>query len=630
MLPLIHLDQAAVDALTSRVPGGAADVPGRLPPRAHAGGHPVPPPDGPRQRPVRLPPAHRRRPGRVRHLNRRSAERRRPPRRDAHGRSHRRPARTGPGRTCARPPKGADRADAADSGAAERRGPRAGSRIGQITLTGRRCCAWSSPRTPHSQRRYLLLSAHHLIEDATSCGSSSHELAAHMAGRADQLPPAPAYRDFVSHTLPSSRAGDMGAHFRRTNSATSPNPPAPFQLVDVHGDGGRDARPAPLPARPPSRRHLRAQAQRLQSAPPRSSTPPGPWSRRPPADATTWSSVPCCPAASKACPAWSSARQLHQHPAPAGAPRRSAPSEDLVPPSTPPSRELIATSRARWTLAQRSSGLDGDATLFNSMINFRYFEPRQGDLGPATLKDLGIRWLRLPRPHQLPGERVRRRHRQRTLPQRPGRRHPLARRRPRLRGDAAVSGLVDALAADDGAPHAGARPHRRVLPAAERHRLLTEGGTTPTSPTRTTTASSELFREHVRQHRRHRRRTASNASPTPRPTPAPTARRAPGCASGVKTRHPGRPVRPAAPGARDRPAQPLKARRRLPCDRPGLSPERIHTLVANSGVGIVLSQSHLPSGPLTGADEDSASRSSHLDTGEHAGDDATLADARAT
>ncbi len=92
----------------------------------------------------------------------------------------------------------------------------------------------------HSAQRYLLLSVHHLIEDATSLRLILDELTAHMAGRPERLAPPPAYRDFVGHTLHQLASKDAEAFFRQELGDVT-EPTTPFQLVDVHGDGSRVA-----------------------------------------------------------------------------------------------------------------------------------------------------------------------------------------------------------------------------------------------------------------------------------------------------------------------------------------------------------------------------------------------------
>jgi aryl carrier-like protein len=61
---------------------------------------------------------------------------------------------------------------------------------------------------PDSERRYLLLSAHHLIEDASTLRLVLEELAVHLAGRTELLAPAPPYRDFVGQTLHQTATDD--------------------------------------------------------------------------------------------------------------------------------------------------------------------------------------------------------------------------------------------------------------------------------------------------------------------------------------------------------------------------------------------------------------------------------------
>ncbi|MBQ1098888.1 amino acid adenylation domain-containing protein [Streptomyces sp. b94] len=243
---------------------------------------------------------------------------------------------------------------------------------------------------PHSQRRYLLLTAHHLIEDATSLRLILHELAAHMAGRVDLLPTPAPYRDFVSHTLARHTADDTVAHFRAALEDVT-EPTAPFGLTDVHGNGrrvGRLRRALPEPLA----RDLRAQAQRLQLSP------------------------ACLFHAAWACfVAATSGRDDVVFGAVMSGRLQGVPGvermlgnfintlplrtrlagrtvRELVADVDTGLRELIAREQSPLSLVQRCSGLDGDAPLFSAVVNFRHFEAGHDEALPR-IDDHGVRFL---------------------------------------------------------------------------------------------------------------------------------------------------------------------------------------------------------------------------------------------
>ncbi|QCX74368.1 Tyrocidine synthase 3 [Streptomyces sp. YIM 121038] len=509
--------------------------------------------------------------------------------------------------------------NAADSAAAEEQARAWLADPGSMALDRAPLLRLAVAADPHSARHFVLLRVHHLIEDATSLRLILEELAAHMAGRADELPPAPAYRDFVGHTLHQLDAHDAEAYFRRELGDVT-EPTTPFQLVDVHGDGSRvrDLRRS-LPPALTSR--LREQAQRLRISP--AALFHAAWALVTAAtggrDDVVFGTVLSgrlqgVPGVERMLGNFINTLPLRVRLA-----DRSV--KDLVSAVDASLKDLIAYEQSALTLAQRSSGLDGDATLFSSMINFRYFEPRQGDLGPATLDDLGIRWLgSLDRTNYPVGVSVDDTGTELSLnAQVDATLSPDA-----VLGyvEAAVTGLVDALATDDGT---GTRAlDIDVLPAAERHRLLTEWNDTD-KPYPDDHCLFELFEEHVRQ----RPHAIAVEHGEQRLTYAETNARANRVAHWLRAQGVG-PDTLVGLCARRSPELVtgllgiLKAGGAyVPID-PDYPRERIRTLVANSGVDIVLSQSHLPSEALDGADGGKRPQVVHLDTGERAGDGTQL------
>ncbi|MFG3513205.1 amino acid adenylation domain-containing protein [Streptomyces bobili] len=243
---------------------------------------------------------------------------------------------------------------------------------------------------PHSQRRHLLLTAHHLIEDATSLRLILQELAVHMAGRVDLLSTPAPYRDFVSHTLARHTEDDTVAYFRATLGDVT-EPTTPFGLTDVHGNGrrvGRLRRALPDPLA----RDLRAQAQRLRVSP------------------------ACLFHAAWACfVAATSGRDDVVFGAVMSGRLQGVPGvermlgnfintlplrtrlagrtvSELIADVDSGLRELIAREQSPLSLVQRCSGLEGDAPLFSAVVNFRHFEAEHVDGLPRT-EDHGVRFL---------------------------------------------------------------------------------------------------------------------------------------------------------------------------------------------------------------------------------------------
>ncbi|MFD3731735.1 amino acid adenylation domain-containing protein [Streptomyces sp. NPDC058632] len=471
----------------------------------------------------------------------------------------------------------------------------------------------------HSAQRYLLLSVHHLIEDATSLRLILDELTAHMAGRPERLAPPPAYRDFVGHTLHQLASKDAEAFFRQELGDVT-EPTTPFQLVDVHGDGSRvrDLRRS-LPAG--LTRDLREQARRLRISP--AGLFHAAWALVTAAtsgrDDVVFGTV--LSGRLQGVPGVERMLGNFINTLPLRVRLRDRSVQELVSDVDAGLKELISYEQSALTLAQRSSGLDSDATLFSSMINYRYFEPRQGDEGPATLEDLGIRWLgSLDRTNYPVGVSVDDTGTELSLnAQVDATLSPDA-----VLGyvEAALSGIVAALADDDGA---GTRAlDIDVVPPAERHRLLTEWNDTA-KPYPDDHCLSELFEEQVRE----RPDAVAVEYGDQRLTYAQTNARANRVAHYLREQGVG-PDTLVGLCAQRSPEMVigllgiLKAGGAyVPID-PGYPRERIRTLVAGSGVGIVLSESTQPDSLLEDTADGARPQVVHLDTGERADDRAQV------
>src|SRR4029079_7127731 len=56
-------------------------------------------------------------------------------------------------------------------------------------------------------------------------------------------------------------------------------------------------------------------------------------------------------------------------------------------------RELIVREQSPLSLAQRCSGLSGDAPLFSAVVNYRHFEPGHDEAAACRIDDSGVRFL---------------------------------------------------------------------------------------------------------------------------------------------------------------------------------------------------------------------------------------------
>ncbi|MES2821948.1 MAG: condensation domain-containing protein, partial [Pseudomonadota bacterium] len=110
---------------------------------------------------------------------------------------------------------------------------------------------------PQSERWLLALLDHHMISDHVTLELILEEIQATLQGQGDHLPAPQPYRDFVAQTL-ASPAQVHEAYFRR-RLADIDAPTAPFDLLDVQGDGMQVAE-ANLRLDTPLAQHIRAQA----------------------------------------------------------------------------------------------------------------------------------------------------------------------------------------------------------------------------------------------------------------------------------------------------------------------------------------------------------------------------------
>ena len=89
---------------------------------------------------------------------------------------------------------------------------------------------------PHSERCLILLQSHHIVADHLGLETLRQELAAYLSGGAEQLAAPIPYREFVAHALYEAGRSDAERFFRKTLGDIT-EPTAPFNVLDVHGDG---------------------------------------------------------------------------------------------------------------------------------------------------------------------------------------------------------------------------------------------------------------------------------------------------------------------------------------------------------------------------------------------------------
>ncbi|PZH16174.1 non-ribosomal peptide synthetase [Streptomyces sp. NTH33] len=467
---------------------------------------------------------------------------------------------------------------------------------------------------PGSRRRFVLLHYHHLIEDATSMRLIIDELAVHMAGRGDLLAPPAPYRDFVAHTLHQLRTGDAEDYFRTVLGDVT-EPTAPFGLTDVRGDGRRTRKPRrSLPA--DLTRRLRTEAGRLGLSPA--------WlfhagcalvvaagSGR---DDVVFGTVMSgrlqgVPGVERMLGNFINTLPLRVRLA-----GRSV--RELVDEVAAGLRELIAREQSSLSLAQRCSGLDSETPLFSAAINFRHFEPAHDDADAPSLEAQGIHWLGVMDRTNYPmgmslddlGDELS------LTVQVEDAVEPEALL---TYVETALAGVVDALAADDG--HGTRALDIDVLPTAERQRLLTTArGERPPYPRDSCLA--ELFEEQAARRPdavavRHGEQRLTYAELNARANRVAHHLRGAGVGPDVLVglcagRSPELVV--GLLGI-------LKAGGAyVPID-PGYPEQRIRALLDSSGARTVLGQSRLPD-TLFGPDTEVV----HLDTGERAADRAQV------
>ncbi|HEX8432684.1 MAG TPA: amino acid adenylation domain-containing protein, partial [Longimicrobium sp.] len=251
------------------------------------------------------------------------------------------------------------------------------------------CVAFDGERN----RWLLLLLWHHLTSDHATLEMLIQEVQAHLVGRADELPAALPFRNFVAQArLGVSRAEHET--FFRGMLADIDEPTAPFGLLDAHGDGS-EATEARITVDP-------ALASRLRGA----------------ARALGVSAASLCHLAWAQVLATASGREdvvfgtvlFGRMQGGAGADRVMGPLMNTLPlrvrvadegaeASVRRTHDLLAGllrhEHASLALAQRSSGVQAPAPLFSSLLNYRHSAQMAGAASAEALQAWeGIEGLR--------------------------------------------------------------------------------------------------------------------------------------------------------------------------------------------------------------------------------------------
>ncbi|MDO8043116.1 amino acid adenylation domain-containing protein, partial [Janthinobacterium sp. SUN137] len=98
----------------------------------------------------------------------------------------------------------------------------------------------NAAREPGTERHFFVIQLHHIVADHAGLEIIRRELEACVAGRAEELPQPVPYRQFVAHALHQASNNDAQAYFSKVLGDVT-EPTAPFNLLNVHGDGSQIA-----------------------------------------------------------------------------------------------------------------------------------------------------------------------------------------------------------------------------------------------------------------------------------------------------------------------------------------------------------------------------------------------------
>ncbi|MFI9366720.1 amino acid adenylation domain-containing protein [Kitasatospora sp. NPDC053057] len=118
---------------------------------------------------------------------------------------------------------------------------------------------------PEGGRWLVLLRLHHLVQDHTALELLLHEVAAFLAGCGGELPQPLPFRDFVAQVRSGNERTEHERYFTELLGDVA-EPTAPFEVIDVQGDGAAVER-AVVPLAPETVERLRAVARRAGTSP---------------------------------------------------------------------------------------------------------------------------------------------------------------------------------------------------------------------------------------------------------------------------------------------------------------------------------------------------------------------------
>nr|BFD94145.1 non-ribosomal peptide synthetase [Kitasatospora sp. Xyl93] len=118
---------------------------------------------------------------------------------------------------------------------------------------------------PEGGRWLVLLRLHHLVQDHTALELLLHEVAAFLAGRGGELPKPLPFRDFVAQVRGGVGRAEHERYFAGLLGDVT-EPTAPYELVDVQGDGTAVER-AVVPLAAETVERLRSVARRVGTSP---------------------------------------------------------------------------------------------------------------------------------------------------------------------------------------------------------------------------------------------------------------------------------------------------------------------------------------------------------------------------